>query len=270
MKRYILLIVLSSFFLGGCSLSPKRSAVEINSYPIAKVFIDGEEMGMTPYKNRNLKPGESEIRLVSSEKSWTKKIKLQNNVNTVIDWEFGSEDDESGGYILFLEKTGDKKNAGLMVISNPSGATLIIDNEIKGFSPNRIKNIGEGDRHLSLSSPGYKNIDVFVKAINGYQLVINTTLSKENIKISEKEVSSPPSEVIENSDLLAEEEKVLIKETGTGWLRVRELATKSSKEIDRVTVGKSYVLLEEEEGWYKIEVEDGENGWISSSYAEKE
>lgn len=269
MKKYIFLIVLTSFFLGGCSLSPKRSAIEISSYPIAKVYINGEEMGMTPYKNRNLKPGESEIRLVSSESSWTKKIKLQNNVNTVIDWEFGIEDDESGGYILFLEKTGDKKNAGLMVISNPSGATLSIDDEIKGFSPNRIKDINEGDRHLSLNFPGYKNIDVFVKAMNGYQLVIDTTLAKEKIKIIEKEESAPVKELIENNDLLAEEEKVLIKETGTGWLRIRELASKNSKEIGKVTVGESYILLEEDSGWYKIENEDGENGWISASYAEK-
>jgi SH3 domain-containing protein/PEGA domain-containing protein len=270
MKRYILIVFLASVFLGGCSLSPKRSAIEINSYPIAKVYINGEEKGMTPYKNRNLKPGENKIELVNNDKRWSKNVKLQNNVNTVIDWNFGNESDESGGYILFLEKTGDKKNAGLMVISNPSEATLSIDNEIKGFSPNRIKNIGEGDRHLNLSFPGYKNIDVFVKAINGYQLVIETTLAKEKVKISEKEEVKKVDEVIDNSDLLSEEEKVVIEETGTGWLRVRELASKGSKEIDKVTVGESYVLLEEEEGWYKIEVEDGVNGWISASYAEKE
>lgn len=270
MKRYILLVVLASFFLGGCSLSPKRSAIEINSYPIAKVFINGEEMGMTPYKNRNLKPGENKVELVSNDKKWSKNIKLQNNVNTVVDWEFGSEDDESGGYILFLEKTGDKKNAGLMVVSNPSEATLTIDNEIKGFSPNRIKDIGEGDRHLTLSFPGYKNIDVFVKAINGYQLVIETTLAKEKVKISEKEEVKTENEVIENSDLLASEEKIIITETGTGWLRVRELASKNSKEVEKVTVGESYVLLEEEEDWYKIRVNEEVDGWISASYAERE
>jgi len=259
-------VLLASFFLGGCSLSPKRSAIEINSYPVAKVFINGKEMGMTPYKDRSLKPGENRVELISGDKRWSKKIKLQNNVNTVIDWEFGDNDDESGGYILFLERTGDKDNAGLMVMSQPSEATLTIDNEVKGFSPNRIKDIGEGDRHLTLTFPGYKSIDVFVKAINEYQLVIEGVLAKENVKINEREEIN----IDENSDLLREEEKVVIKETGTGWLRVREEASKWSKEIGRVNPGESYVLLGEEVDWYQIKLEDESEGWVSAKYAEKE
>ena len=102
-----LVVVISSILIGGCSLSAKRSAVEIDSYPVAKVFIDGKEMGLTPYRNKNLLPGEIEVRLESNEKSWARKIKLQNNISTVIDWEFGDSEDENGGYILYLEKTGD-------------------------------------------------------------------------------------------------------------------------------------------------------------------
>ncbi|MDD4938022.1 MAG: PEGA domain-containing protein [Candidatus Shapirobacteria bacterium] len=269
MKKRILLIIITSFFLGGCSLSPKRSAIEINSYPVAKVFLDGKEMGMTPYKNRSLRPGEIEVKLKTNDSVWIKKVKLQNNVNTVIDWEFGKNDEESGGYILFLEKTGDKKNAGLMTISNPSTATISIDNEIKGFSPIKINNIGEGDKHLTLTFPGHKNADIFVKAIKGYQLVVEVILAKETTTINEENKNQEDTPKIENSDLVENQTKVTIKETETGWLRVREEPLTNAKEIARVNPKESYVLLEEKTDWFKIELENGNSGWISSNYAEK-
>ena len=81
------LVIISSVFLSGCLVSTKKSAIEINSYPVAKVYIDGKEMGLTPYRNRQLKPGEIEVRLITNESEWTKKIKLQNNISTVVDWE---------------------------------------------------------------------------------------------------------------------------------------------------------------------------------------
>ena len=132
------LVIISSVFLSGCLVSTKKSAIEINSYPVAKVYIDGKEMGLTPYRNRQLKPGEIEVRLIANESEWSKKIKLQNNISTVVDWEFGKTEDESGGYVLYLEKTGDKKSAGLMINTNPNKSTVTIDNEVKGLSPMRM------------------------------------------------------------------------------------------------------------------------------------
>jgi len=83
-----MVVLLASVFLGGCSLMPKKSAIEISSYPIAKVYLNGKEVGTTPYKDTNLEPGEIEVKLMSGDKLWTRKIKLQNNVSTVIDWGF--------------------------------------------------------------------------------------------------------------------------------------------------------------------------------------
>jgi hypothetical protein len=265
MKRLFFWVILSSLVLGGCSLSPKKSAIEINSYPTAKVYLDEKEVGTTPYKNRSLRPGEVDVKLVTDGNSWSKKIKLQNNVNTVIDWEFGPTQDESGGYVLYLEKTGDKKSAGLMVMSEPSGATISIDNEIKGFSPIKINDIGEGDKHLTINFPGRKNTDVFVKAVNEYRLILDLILAKESVEITNQNEYDK-----ENSDLLDSEIKVKIKETETGWLRVRESSSSAAKEIAKVEPGKTYSLLEETDDWFKISLEEGQEGWISSKYADKE
>lgn len=263
-----MVVILAGFFLGGCSLSPKRSAIEINSYPIAKVYLDNKEVGMTPYKNKNLKPGEVEVKLVTNDNSWSRKIKLQNNINTVIDWEFGKTEENSGGYILYLEKTGDKKKAGLMVISDPSEATLSVDNEIKGFTPMKINNIGEGDRHLTVTYPNHKNADVFVKAVKEYQLVLEVILAKEVVEIPTQNKSESENE-IENKDLIETIPKIKIKETETGWLKVRESSSSASKEIKRVNPGETYDMLSQDGDWTKIDLGNNQIGWVSSKYVEK-
>ena len=260
-----LIILVSSLFLGGCSLSNKKSAIEINSYPVAKVFIDGKEMGLTPYRNRSLSPGEIEVKLEANGKSWTKKIKLQNNISTVVDWEFGDKEETSGGYVLYLEKTGDKKNAGLMVNTTPNKSTVTVDNEVKGLSPIRIADIGEGDKHLALSFPGHKTLDVFMKSLKEYQLVVDAVLVEDKVEVTQEEIKQ------ENPDLASNPvtAKIKIKETETGWLRVRESSSSAAREIAKVNPGATYPMLEESRDWFKIDLGNGQSGWISTTYGEK-
>jgi hypothetical protein len=261
----LFLIILSSLILSSCSLVPKKSGLEVISYPPAKVYINNKEMGMTPYKNSTLQPGEVEVRLTTNGQQWIKKIELQNNINTVIDWEFGKEEKHSGGYVLYLEKTGDSNKAGLMVNTIPGKATVFIDNEVKGYSPFRLNDIIAGDRQLTLSFPGYKNLNVYMKAVNGYQLVIDGVLGAEETTVNEtqQDNNQPTPSIAISSNT------VTIKETETGWLRVRESSSNNSREITKVNPNEKYPLLDEIQDWYKIDLGDGKSGWVSSKYAEK-
>ncbi len=265
--KLTLLLIISSLSLSGCSLVARKSAIEINSYPVAKVFLDGKEVGMTPYKNRSLLPQEVEIKLVTNDKEWSKKIKLQNNISTVVDWEFGKDNKTSGGYILYLEKTGDKNKAGIMINTTPGKSTVVIDNEVKGLSPIRISNIGEGDKHLALSFPNHKTIDIFMKSVLEYQLVVDAVLPEEEMIIEpeEEKIENISTEISNVSSTVS----IKIKETETGWLRVREASSSASREVGRVTPGESYPLIFENTDWYKIDLGGGKNGWISASYGEK-
>jgi hypothetical protein len=64
------------------------------------------------------------------------------------------------------------------------------------------------------------------------------------------------------------EKTVTIKQTGTGWLRVRDVAGLTGGEVARVDVGGSYKLLEEQEEWVKIMVSDTVQGWVSKTYVD--
>lgn len=255
---------MAGLILSGCGLVPQRAGVEIMAYPTAKVFIDGREAGMTPYKNTSLVPKEVEIKLVVRELEWIRKIELENKVTTVIDWEFGKTEGETGGYVLSMEKTGDNNKAGLMINALPDKSAVAIDGEIKGYSPIKLDEIGEGDRQIAVSFPTYKSINVFAKAVKGYQLVVDVRLPEE-ISASEavNEIEAKPS-------LAALSEKMItIKATETGWLRVRKTASNTAEELGKVKPKEKYKLIEELSGWYKIDLGDGRQGWVSAKYAEK-
>jgi hypothetical protein len=57
-----------------------------------------------------------------------------------------------------------------------------------------------------------------------------------------------------------------IKETGVGWLRVRETPGISGKEIGKVDVGKTFEVFEEKPGWIKIKASETISGWVSADY----
>ena len=251
MKKGALVVVMASLVLSGCTWSIRKSGVEIMSYPPAKVFVDGKEAGMTPYRNNSMKPGEVEIKLTTNEGEWSKRVHLENGANTVISRE------QSGGYILYFESTGDAKRAGMLINTTPDKAAVAMDDEIKGFSPLRIENVGEGDKKLVVSYPGYKSASSYVKFINGYQLVVEVDLAKEEeivVAPVEKEVSLAP--------------EVMVLNTETGWLRVRSAASNAAAEVAKVKPGEKFKLLEDGVEWRLIELSVGKSGYVATKYVE--
>lgn len=263
MLKRLILVLFFSVFLSGCSLIPKKSGIEIMTTPSAKVFIDGKESGMTPYKNNSLQPGEITVKLTTEMGiEFNRKIELQNKVNTVINWEFGKSEKETGGYVLSMEKTGDLKKSSLLVNATPDKSAVSIDNEIVGFSPTKVDDIGEGDKQITISFPGYKSIPLYIKAIKGYQLVVDSTLAQDIPLATETQEAVP-------SPSVTSAVQVKIKTTETGWLRVRADSNNSSAEVTKVKPGETYTLLEEKPDWYKIDLLSGKSGWVSTKYAEK-
>lgn len=259
-------LVLITFLLSGCSLPISKSGIEIRSDPNAKVYLDNKDAGMTPYNNKTMKPGEVKVKLTTGNSEWTKTVHTENGASTVINREFGKDDNHSGGYVLYFEPTGDKKRAAILISTKPDRATIKIDNVIKGQSPLRIDNIESGDKSLIISFPGYKNINSFVKFINGYQLVVEADLAKEELIIPE--VTESPIAQITPSDS-TNTTTIIIKDTETGWLRVRDTASSVGAEVTKVKPNEQFKLLEEKDGWYKIDLGGGKTGWISAKYANK-
>ncbi len=103
-------------------------------------------------------------------------------------------------------------------------------------------------------------------------LPTETPLTEEELLLGEEIM---PEEQLPSPESLEDNEKekipkVIIQETPTGWLRVREGPGTEYPEMTKVYPGESYPQLTESAEWYKIELEGGREGWISANYATTE
>jgi len=67
----------------------------------------------------------------------------------------------------------------------------------------------------------------------------------------------------------AVEPDLIIKETSAGYLNVRQGPGVNFPKIGQVDTGSQQQLLEEQNGWYKIGLDDGQEGWVSAVYVDK-
>jgi hypothetical protein len=272
----ILIIVLllgGTFFLIGY-LKPKKAGILIKSEPTADVFINGQQVGRTPYEETR-EAGELIVKLIpeSLEKPlapFETKVTLVSGVKTVIEREFGESVDTSSGQIVSFEKVGGNETS-LSIVSVPDVAQISIDGQTRGFAPYKTAAISPGEHELIVSMPGYKEKTIEVKTYTGYKLIAF-------VKLAPSEEATEAGKVVEEEVPLEEEEvEVEILSTPTGFLRVRSEPSTLGEEIGRVAPGERYPLLEEDEetGWFKIEFKRAEEGlpaqagWVSNQYAEK-
>jgi hypothetical protein len=261
----------SLFALSACSLSPQKAALDISSYPTATIFLNDEEIGTTPYKNTSLKPGNYKLKLVPTDSAipiWEKNIPLNNKITTIVDYQLSADKDQSNGYVLYFEKAGAKDQSGLVVTTKPDVATVAVDGQMQGFAPINIPNISEGDHQILVSFPGYQSKEIYARGINSYRLVAEIQLAKDNLP-QEPEPQEEEADETTDSSTPPDLPYVTILDTPTGWLRVRLEPSTSASEAGRVDPGKNFPLLDEKSGWYQIEYEDEQLGWISGQYAEK-
>ena len=276
MTKRGLLLIIAVLGVGGLvvfvfhgPLVKGKATVQLNASPKATVYIDGREAGTTPYENNTLKAGEIDFRLIpeaSFSASWQRKLTLAPKTKSVVNWEFDPNPDNEAGAILYFEKTSLRDKAGLIVTSEPDNCSVSVDGQMRGFSPLNLEDIGEGSHKIFISLPGYKAREVMARAINNYRLVLEVKFAKE--VVSTGSAVAVESEVADEKPTI-DKPYVLIKDTPTGWLRVRMEPSTAATEAAKVDPGEKYALLDEKSGWYKIKYEQEKEGWISGRYAEK-
>jgi hypothetical protein len=300
----LLIVLFLALLLAGCTLpftQAKKAAIQITATPTAAVFLNDERVGNTPFFNDKVKPADYKVKLVTEGSqptlSWEGRVNLIGGVLTVISRDLGENEEKSSGYVLSLEPQTNKKNASMAVRTVPDGAVVSLNSEPKGFAPLSVDNLNEGEESLVISSPGYTEKSFKAKLIKGYKLVVDVQLAKmpeEKPAEEEKEATesaqaspsptgspkaSPKASVpaspkastkasVAPTDDSFPRPYVLIKSPTTGWVRVRKEPNTTSTELTKVNDGEKYKWLETQSGWYKIEYEAGEEGWISGKYAE--
>ena len=247
--------------------------MKIISSPAASVFLNSTLIGKTPYEDK-YKVGEYLLKLIpettaTDTASWNGKINIYKNSLTYVNRELGSSDIASAGEIFTTVKMTKKpQNAGsgeVYVETEPQGAIITLDSDEKGVAPAIMENVLRGEHELSVFMPGFFRRTQKVNVDSGYRVNAAFKLAIDQ--------SSPLAKVTEDkqatSSAKTAKTKITIKDTPTGWLRVREEPTLNASESGKVNPGETFDLLDEQDGWYKINF-DGKDGWISSQYSMKE
>lgn len=242
--------------------------LKVVSKPVSSIFLNDKLIGKTPYEEKRSK-GEYILKLVPEDvstqaASWQSKINISSSLLTYVNRDLGPSELTSAGEIVFLEKISEKE-AQVAVFSTPDAATVLLDGQDKGVTPLLLRDVVAGEHDVAISSPGFLSRTVRVQAVTGYKLSVEYQLAllSETGNITQGTAGSTS-----GKGELAKP-YVVIKDTPTGFLRVRSGPNTSSTESARVKPGEKYPLLDSQSGWLKITYEDKKEGWISDQYAEK-
>lgn len=261
----------------------KEGTLEVNSSPEASVFFDNNMIGKSPLSKSKIKSGEYMVKLVpenvsTTTASWSGKVTINTGKITSIDRELGADENSSSGVVVMIEKIKDAaKNTGqIFVESDPNGAIVYLDSEEKGISPLTLDDISLGDHEIAVFTPGFFRRSQKVtlektgdRIVASFKLAVDPTYKKVEADTSGDNESTPSATKSKDTKTEVKPGNVVIKDTPTGWLRVRKDASLTGEELAKVNSGDSFKKLESKTGWVKIEYEAGKTGWVSAQYVQE-
>lgn len=268
--------------------TPKYGELRVDSSPAVSVFLDNKNIGRSPYKEKQ-GVGEYTMKLVSDANpdiaGWEGKITVGPSLLTYVNATLSESELSSAIDILWLEKISSKKSE-LSVTTNPDGATVLVDDVARGTTPLTLTDIAPGDHTITVTSVGFLTRSLKVKTTPGYKLLASFKLAlspggaePEASPSSELDVTPTPTAKTtitptptkKDTTLTPDPAKpyVMIKETPTGFLRVRMEPSTSASEAARVNPGDKFTILDTQSGWYEIKYDGKNTGWVSGTYVEK-
>lgn len=253
----------------------QKGALQITSKPVSKVYLDGKYIGRTPISKTEpadmLQAGNYNIKLEPLDTRYSpyqEKISIATGIMTVVDRTFRT-DSLSEGYVISLSPLNDKNVTELEVVAIPVGSSVALDSEPIGKTPLLHKNPTESDHIINVSKNGYNEKSIRIRTPKGFKLTVIAYLSiGEDGQAPDEESATPAPQTPAPSPTPAS--SILILDTPTGFLRVRQSPDINSAQITTVTPDSTYPLLNEQTGWYQIKLDDDQSGWVSSEYSRKQ
>lgn len=251
---------LASGYIREWAGSNAKAGIRVEANSSVKVWLNDAEVGNAPFQDDNLKPGDYLVTLKADEATssaqtlWQGYSKLNEGTLTIIIRDIGKTKEESSGEIISLEP-----GKGATITSSPSGAEVMIDGTLAGVTPLIVPDLEAGEHQFIISRENFLKRSIRSKVIDGLNLVLSVDLA-----ITEPDLTKLQQTPTTSTQM------VTIKNTPTGFLRVRDNPGLGGKEVGQVKPKEEYIMLEESPGWVRIRLKDGKEGWVSSAYIQKE
>jgi len=283
----VVLLVIAGIIKLLAARTPREGELRVDATPTVSVFLDNKHLGRTPLREK-VTAGEYTIRLVAESTTgetapWQAKISVGANLLTFVNAVLSDSELSSAVDVLWLEKSVAGKPE-LSVVTNPDGASVVLDDVTKGITPITISDVVAGDHSLTVTSPGFLTRTMKVKLTSGYKLItsmklaLSTSGSPEGVEASSAATTTDtlttPTPTLKSgatatSSATPQKPYVTIKDTPTGFLRVRLEPSTSATEAGRVKPGEKYHMFSEKSSWYQISYDGTNKGWVSGQYADK-
>lgn len=294
------MIVMASFVLSACRTpwSQEFAGLTVQSADGSnfQVYLNDLHLGQAPIQRSDIKPGTYRIKLDPGDgtKMYEGQIRLHSGTISTVLWSFAGQQPTGTGEILELEPLASNARAELSVITVPEGSTVQLNNTTYGLSPVILDEAEPGQYSLTLNAVGHLKKTMAVRIEAGHRLHVFSRLERSGESLDQAsplpvpmdgttpapstESGSTPTPsptatptttpTASGSGTVMTPPYLTIKETGTGWLRVRSSASSAGTEVARVNVGTRHSVKQMQDGWYQIEYEPGKTGWVSGQYVD--
>ncbi len=247
----------------------------ITEPPQAKVFLDGAEIGTSPFLKGNVSEGDYELKVtLPGYETQTTRINIKKgyvlNASTKL---FPMPIPQPVSALTSAGNFYDLSTDNDVVASDTQSwvKAIIYWNKTRGIN---VDNVGDNKGLIFDFYLDYKG-----NMFNADGNPVTTTADMAALKNYKKGaylgkkadggLSSQAKDALTTllgSAAAIGGKQATIKATPTGWLRVRDNPTLSGVEVTRVDTGGSYLVEEEKTGWVKIKISDTVEGWVSSDY----
>lgn len=231
-----------------------RAGLKVTSNPQASIYLNNQQIGQTPYEDHSLAVGKYQIRIGDGEAKWEGSVNLNSGVVTVVNRDLPTPQSTSSGEVLTLD-TG----KGVVISSNPADCEVEIDGKVVGKTPLSLYDLPVGEHVFII-----RHDDFLARSVKAYLPEDKTlTMDIDLSAMVAPAVSVTPPPVITPAKALK------VSGTPNGFLRVRAKPSTTSAEIGRINEGETVNVIEQSSDWYKIKLDDGKVGYVSSQYVTK-
>jgi len=145
----------------------------------SKVFLDGRLLGETPFLGKNLRVGDSKLRLEAALTKPTSKtvgfstsITLTSQALTAVNYEFGPNEKFSSGDIRTFKEGG-----GFSIVTTPIGSEVWLDGKQVGKSPLTLEPT-QGVHKLKVVREGFVTRELTINVERNFHLVVDVFLAQ--------------------------------------------------------------------------------------------
>jgi hypothetical protein len=157
-----------------------KSSINVETpFGTADVYINGALVGKSTYKSQEIVPGENTIEIKEGDRQYQTSLTFLPHNNKYmhhvgITRDLGVSEHFSAGNEFWFEK--DTSENILRIISEPTDATVFIDETDVGKTPFVVNNLTEGDYDLRVEIPGYESQEARINVKQSYTLNISLKL----------------------------------------------------------------------------------------------